>query len=389
VVTSIILITFISSYFLLAGTKIYTLESENNDFSDVITWIDSKDQLLPVTRTEIRAKQSNIDLNEAKYFYSDRDKGFGTKRLSRSRQGTNLHIKWYDLEGKLSGQWHEPLLNDMPFPVVRIDHISGRLISVDYLNRVRVINSDGTISRQFQIVDSDKFHTENNTYIDLNNGLLHVGTTEIFPSINDRSKHKSTIYIFNLDGKVYQHFDLDEWRIRSLNGSQDGQIVAVSLFRMEKEGTSYQFRTVVLDIEGNVLLDHPVNCRKAVFNHNNSKIFLMDKNVGYLIDLQTQAQIAKTTVKDDGNIYLSAVFMPPSDLLAIQDGRAKQGQHEGRTSWIFSNIRIKSLNDLGQEISDLPIEDISVERPALWYDQETGRLVIGHRQGWKIFKVNF
>ena len=383
----IVLLTMVLIYLLVAGGNLYTLESENSEYNDVITWVKKQNNPLPVTKARISAKQNSINLEDATHFYSINDRGFGTIQLSGNRLDPVLNINWYNLEGKPAGNREESWQHDAPLPVLRIDHASGNLVCIDLQNRIRIINPQGQVLNEFQILDSYQFHSENNAYVDLNNSLLSVAVTEILSSLDGSTKYKSSLRVFNLDGKVRMRFDLDEWRIRSLTGSVDGFMVAASFYRKKSGNPSYQFRTIVFNLEGNILLDQPVNCRRAFFNQKNDRLFLMNKDIGYLMDIISKSKIAEVKVKKQGNLYLSAVFMPPSGFLALQEGNAKPDQSGGRTSWIYDNIRIISLDNSGKEIDDLPVENITINKPAFWYNEESEKLFVGHRKGWKIYKV--
>ena len=216
-----------------------------------------------------------------------------------------------------------------------------------------------------------------------------MALTEILSSSEGSPKYKSSVRVFNLEGKTHLRYNLDDWRIRSLTGSADGQLTAISLYRKTSGDTAYQFRTMVFDLEGNILIDQPVNCRQAIFNQKKDRLFLMDKNVGYLLDINGNSQIAKAQVEESEHLYLSAVFLPPSGFLVLQEGKAKADQRGDQTSWIYDNIRIVSLDNFGEEINNFPVENITINKPAFWYDEESEKLFVGHCKGWKIYKVNF
>ncbi len=377
----ITLLTMVFTYSLVAQDDLYTLEAENSGFKNISTWIKSSSQPLPVSRTRVLSLQNEIELTDAIFFYIDKDIGFGKKQLIGNQQNPLLKISWYDQNGEPFGTWQMPWYNDLPLPSIRIDHHSGNLVCVDLQNQIRIINSEGKISNQFRVLESYKYNSENNAYTDLNNGLLSVGITEIFPSLDGNPKYKSSIRVYELNGRLRMRFDLPEWQIRSLNGSSNGQLTAASFFRKDVEGSSHQFRTLVLDMEANIIVDQSVKARKTIFNHDNSMSYLLDKNVGYLLDIASNRLITETNVKDTENIYLSAVFTPPTNFIIIQEGKAKQEIADDQTSWIYDNIRILSLDNLGREKYDLPVDNITIDKPALWYDSKSKRAFCGTSPG--------
>ena len=390
---------FLITFFLLsvllypvsAGSDLLTLRSEASGFADVRAWIQSADggQIpLPAGHADIGMEPSILNHTKENFFYIASDLGFGFSHITRKGMDSILKVSWYLNDGKPAGQWQKSWPDDIPLPALRIDPDTGNLIAVDLTNHVRLINKNGLTIKDFTLLDTLHIHTENNAYIDYNGGLLAAGITEVNPGLASHPDYRTSIQVFTLDDKVIWYKSFPGWRIRSVNSSADGQFVAASFYRKETDQEKYLFRSMVFNAVGKVICDQPLRARQTLFNKKNNRVFFRDKSAGYLIDLTTGKQIAQIQSTDQDRLFLTAVFMSPSEYLAVQEGIAIRRPAENLSGWVYTQISIRAVDESGNEAALLPIDDIEVIKPVLTYDESLYDLFVGHRSGWRIYHLN-
>ena len=115
----------------------------------------------------------------------------------------------------------------------------------------------------------------------------------------------------------------------------------------------------------------------------------MDRKKVVLYDLQTGISINQIGVTNEQDMFLSTKFLGNSDMLAILEGRQYKNESESRFPWIYRDLKIRTLDEEGEESDQLSLEPFTIYQPALWYDSESQTLFFGHDQGWQKFKVSF
>ena len=100
-------------------------------------------------------------------------------------------------------------------------------------------------------------------------------------------------------------------------------------------------------------------------------------------------RLGSYTTKNKDNLFIAAAFLPPSDMVALEEGRPGSRPPKSDIPWIYDNIYIKTLDGKGAELDELPLNDITLYKPALKYNKDSQTLFIGHSNGWQLYRINF
>lgn len=388
----IALLTIVLIFILSAGQNIYTLQSENSEHQNIITWMKNakiSDEPIPVNSQIIRLKKNTISLEAVSHFYFPETEFWGTTQRTGDPDNPELRVRWYDKDGIEIGAFKEKLIYDLPQPVYRVDPRTKNLISIDFLNHVHIISPEGEILSNFKIRPEYQYHSENIISVELADNLLFSALTEITPNRDGPAKYNSYIRMINLEGETEMAYDLADWQVRSAKASKSGQYFVVSFYQKNTQDQTFEFQTLIIDRDGTVINRIPVRFRQAYFSENDNRLLLMDKDTCYLLDITSEIPVSTFGVKEIGNLFLSAAFLGSSEMLAVQEGKLISGTPGTPTPWAYTNLHIRTFDQKGIEFNDRQLEDIKIYKPAFWYNDESQTLFIGHSTGWQIYHVNF
>jgi len=392
---AIIVIALLTIFFIIilsAGQNIYTLQSEKTEFENVITWMKNlkkANQPIPVYTDKIRFTTNTISLGTVSYFYSASSTFWGSVQRSGDADNPVLQVQWYDNDGVEVGIFSDKLTYDLPQPVYHVDPLTQRLISVDFLNRVRIISPEGKVLNGFNIRDEYQYHSENIFSAELVDNSLFTAATEISPRANDAPGYNSYIRIVDLEGETEMSYDLTGWQVRAAKASESGHFFAVSFYRRNTADQTFDFQTLILNRDGVVLNRLPFRFRQAFFSDNTKRILLLDKDSGYLLDISSEEPVSKFKVKDVENLFMSATFLGSSGMLAVEEGKLIAALPGSPTPWAYTNVHIRTFDQKGIELDDRLLEKVKIYTSAIWYNDQSETLFIGHSNGWQLYRVNY
>jgi hypothetical protein len=379
------------TYILLGGSILYTLQSENSDFNDIIKWIHTKkasSEPIPVNRGQIQLANRDIKYTSNLLLESETSNYIGTVEFLGEKRNPDLHIKWYSSDGNPVGAFIDSWQYDDPFPVYKINSETGDLIAVDIFTNVRIINPESQITNQYKILPEYRHNNENVIYTEVINNRLISAICEVIPVQDGNPVYKSSMRIFDLQGKPIMQFEKPGWQIQAMGVSPDGKNIGVSFYQwIDSPKSELQFNTLILEESGKIIFQIPVGFQNLVFNDDKSLLILMDKNSFHLFDLLKKQQIGSYSTLESNSLLLAAVFLSPSETIVLQEGKPLPGIPGSGTPWKYESIHIRTLSEEGEELNPLVIENITLFNPSLHYNKEKETLFIGHSTGWKLYKV--
>jgi WD40 repeat protein len=210
----------------------------------------------------------------------------------------------------------------------------------------------------------------------------------VIPVKDGNPVYKSSVRIFDSQGKPIMQFEKPGWQIQAMGISPDGKNIGVSFYQWtDSPKSEVQFNTLILEESGKIIFQIPVGFQNLIFNDDKSRLILIDKNSCHLFDLLKNQQIGSYSTQENNSLFLAAVFLSPSEAIILQEGKPGPGIPGSRTPWKYETIYIRTLSEEGEELNPLLIENITLFNPSLHYNKDNQTLFIGHSTGWKLYKV--
>ncbi len=226
--------------------------------------------------------------------------------------------------------------------------------------------------------------------MELINNRLVAGITEVIPGKDQSPGYFSSLRIVDLEGMTIMHHDVPEWQLQALKASDDGNFLAASFYKSDTdENQTFQFQTTIFEETGNVVYRIPASFQQAIFNENSDRILLIDKNTCYLYDILNKTRIGIYKTHERGTLFLAATFLPPSNMVVLEEGKPGMGKPGTETPWAYDNIYIRIVDENGKELNDILIENITIFKPAFRFNKEDQTLFIGHSTGWQLYRIEF
>jgi hypothetical protein len=361
---------------LTADAPVLMLIEENTGYSRVTGWVMHKDPLpLRLNSDEPGIKPRFISQNSGEYY--------GKVMHAQNR----IDVTWYNGDNAEYGRFSEQWPHDMPLPLYHISPDPDYLLSVDFSNRVRIINRNGNEEKAFQLFTDTEFNTENATFcefIDQKEQII-VAFRQVLPIDDTRQGYHSYLALVDYSGNEFFNRDFPGWQINGVSAADDGAYFILPLHKYDRDDNSFSFRTVLLDGDGIIVADLPLQHNRAVFSADGTRVLFYKNEQAWLYDIAKNVIINEFRPGSDQNIFMHALFIDEKNLLVVQDGAV----YREANNWAYHKIALQVFDTAGKQLQSLDLENLSVYKPALNYDTDANRLVLGHSRGWQKYRINY
>jgi len=365
-------------YFVNADAPILVLKSQVTSYQNIQSWIGTDDLVpVPMTTSDDISSQS-----KSQYFFSDSRNYYG-KMIHNNQQ---IEVSWYDADHVQHGSLKEEWQHDVPLPRYYINNNITQIISVDILNRVRFFNSKGKLENEIPLFKNLTYNNENNTYCQYmeQKDQLIIGVKQVYSVSDTEQGYNSYLTLIDLDGNELFSISFPEWQINGVSASTNGEYFLIPLHKFVVKDEQFIFRTLLINNQGGVIDDIPLQHNKAVFNINCSFVAFFKNEQAWLYDITKNKIIHDYPIVGSDKIYLSGLFIDEKNLLVLQEGEV----YKEDLNWAFREMKLNLINYDGQLIEKHDLKDITQFTPVLKYDAIKGQLFVGHRSGYQYYMIN-
>jgi hypothetical protein len=377
IIISMLLIAL--AIFLTADTPAMLLQSEQSGYKNIYTWLGTEN---PIALSVQPARQTANRANRPVYFFSDSEEYYGMVQ----HNGKILDISWYDADQKLQAKFSENWDFDIPLPKYHINSRQNSIIRVDITNRIRFYDTTGKIQNEIHLFKNKKYNSENNTFfrhIPQKDYLL-IGFKHAFAGDNETGAYTSYVTMIDMAGNELYTQEFAGWQLNGLTISNDGAHVLLPMHTYLVENDQFVFRTVLLDANGNIVAEFPLQHNHAFFNSATNKAVFYKNETAWLLDVANNQIIKRIDVPNQKVIFMNGLFLEEKESLVLQTAEVT-GTKQG---WAYTNIAVTVLDHKGNPVQELALDNITQFRPVLRYDKNNQQLFIGHSSGYQYYSIN-
>jgi hypothetical protein len=366
------------TYFVNANAPVLILKSEVSTYKNVQSWL-STDALVPIP---LPTPQEISSQSKPQYFFSDSRNYYG-KMIHNNQQ---IEVSWYDADHVQHGSLNEEWPHDVPLPRYYINSNNNHIFSIDIFNRIRFFNSDGKIENEIPLFKNLTYNNENNTYCQYMEQMdqLIIGVKQVYAVSDKEQGYNSYLALIDLDGNEIFSISFPGWQINGVSASTNGDYFLIPLHKFVVKDEQFIFRTLLVDNQGRIIDDIPLQHNRAVFNMNGSLAAFFKNEQAWLYDIAKNKIIRDYPIADSDKIYLSGLFIDEKNILVLQEGEV----YKEDLNWAFREMKLDLINYDGLLIEQHDLKDITQFTPVLKYDAMKEQLFIGHRAGYQYYRIN-
>ncbi len=282
-----------------------------------------------------------------------------------------LEVSWQakGREARFSDRWQY----DMAMPLFKPSADGTLMMSIDIGNRLRLIDSDGTIRSSFAIVEEYKYDSENIVMAAADSDLKTIltGVTQF-----EDGRPFTTLTLRTRENEILLSRTFDGHYLRSLELTDDGALWGACVYTAEP----FIFNTFAADRQGNILAQSQQRSRRILFSDDGRTVFF-DKNALQVFNLQSGQQTGSYRLDNPQKIITDAAFDAESRTLVVQESAVLRNTGSKTYPWKFSDIVLTALDQRASTIAQQKMKEITVLQPSLWYDGEKQAFFLGHTEG--------
>jgi hypothetical protein len=314
-------------------------------------------------RSDSEAHHFTLAEDALKVIFSKGSNYFGIVRLNRVPEGSSenrkLRIEVYTANGEKLYEIQRNYYYDDSLPLVAISEPDGSLImGQNTSGEIRFYNPNGFLLRKVRLFDDAEYDLERVLQIDLSKdgtsvaivagkrGASPAGSNAPNPSAEPH------LFLFYLNGMELLRKPLADFNTSATAISDDGQYIAANSYTVAIEGDITK-RTIIFDNSGKEIGEVNLLFKRAGFSPDSKFLILADNNAAKVFNLTT--------------------------------GVAKSKFGDG--TFMFTNPRLKILNNSGNLLQELEMSGQEFEKPALNLWDDSKKIFIGFRKTYQIYQV--
>ena len=355
-------------------------EKQTED-KNVLRWFPTDGAMIAVTPDEVILSGKRLEIGPHTSF---RELGPGFFGL-QFHDGEQTSLEWFDPQGDPVGAFRESWPYDVALPRYFIDRTSGNAISIDMLNRIRLISPAGTIISESDMFRDYRYHNENTIHALVTESGQDVFAclTQVAPHRGDLPAYVTRIKYFGLNGETRFEHELNGWQVNAVAGRTDGSLFAVSLYKHDPAARNFTFEVLVIDPSGSITDRFNASFRDLVFC-GPDHVLLLNKDTAIIYDLKVKNISGTYRQSDPDRILMTAEYVDTEKMIVVEEGRLAKNQY----GWYYDNISLLAFNMQAGLIEQVPLDGNSVTQPFLRYEPEQRQIFLGHRTGWITYQLN-
>jgi WD40 repeat protein len=344
-------------------------------------------------RSDSGANHFTLAEDALKVIFSKGSNYFGIVRLNRVPEGSSenrkLRIEVYTANGEKLYEIQRNYYYDDSLPLVAISEPDGSLImGQNTSGEIRFYNPNGFLLRKVRLFDDAEYDLERVLQIDLSKdgtsvaivagkrGASPAGSNAPNPSAEPH------LFLFYLNGMELLRKPLADFNTSATAISDDGQYIAANSYTVAIKGDITK-RTIIFDNSGKEIGEVNLLFKRAGFSPDSKFLILADNNAAKVFNLTTgKISWSYTISKREGKI--TAVDISNNgEISALLVAKSKFGDG----TFMFTNPRLKILNNSGNLLQELEMSGQEFEKPALNLWDDSKKIFIGFRKTYQIYQV--
>jgi hypothetical protein len=141
---------------------------------------------------------------------------------------------------------------------------------------------------------------------------------------------------------------------------------------------------VLLDNQGTIIDDIPLQHNQAVINRNSTRIAFYKNEKAWLYDIDNNTIIREYPVTNNNKIFISGLFVDEKGILILQEGNV----YKDNLNWAFREMTLHLIDFEGELIQQYELKDITQFTSVMKYNPTHDQLFLGHSSGYQYYLLN-